>query len=193
MMRRVRRFLALAVACAAMASCALSQPGDSGPDTVGAPPAPRLPVLARCPAAGSRSWLPPMSLTCLGSGPAVSTTALGGRPVLINLWASWCWPCQKEMPALQAAYARYGNSVDFLGVDTKDSADSAKDFLAAVAVHYPQVVDEDGDLLHGLGGAGLPVTLILDPTGRTVYSHRGELRPTDLAAALRAAGLPPPA
>jgi cytochrome c biogenesis protein CcmG/thiol:disulfide interchange protein DsbE len=93
------------------------------------------------------------------------------------------------MPSLQGAYARYGHQISFLGVDTKDDINSAKDFLAAFALHYPQVADANGDLLHKVGGAGLPVTLVLNTDGKTVYSHRGELRSKDLQQALRAAGI----
>jgi cytochrome c biogenesis protein CcmG/thiol:disulfide interchange protein DsbE len=54
----------------------------------------------------------------LSAGPTVDPARLGGSPVLVNLWASWCVPCQQEMPALQRAYARYGRQVRFVGVDT---------------------------------------------------------------------------
>jgi len=116
----------------------------------------------------------------------VDPARLGGSPVLVNLWASWCVPCQQEMPALQRAYPRYGRQVRFVGLDTEDDPDSAKDFLAAVGVHYPQVVDDRGDL-HHLAGTGIPATLILHARGRVVFTHRGKLRERDLAAALASA------
>jgi cytochrome c biogenesis protein CcmG/thiol:disulfide interchange protein DsbE len=175
---------ALAVASCSGASSPSAASGDAGPA-----PSPRVPVLAACPAPGTASSLPHARLSCLRAGPKVDPGALGGRPVLVNLWASWCGPCKQEMPSLQAAYATYGTQIAFLGVDTKDSPDSAQDFLAATAVHYPQVIDDNGDLLHGVGGSGLPVTIVLDAAGRTVYSHRGELRARDLKAALVAGGV----
>ena len=148
---------------------------------------PRLPVLAACPATGSNSGLPALALPCLRAGAQVNPSRLGGSPILINLWASWCVPCQQEMPALQRAYARAGQQVRFLGVDTEDEVNSAQDFLAATGVHYPQAVDARGDLLHRIGGTGLPVTLVLDARGRVVFSRRGRLRDRDLSAALAAA------
>jgi len=54
-------------------------------------------------------------------------------------------------------------------------------------VHYPQVVDDRGDLLHHLAGTRIPVTLILDARGRVVFTHRGQLRERDLAASLASA------
>jgi len=172
---------------AAVTSCG-SPAARSLPDSGAGPgPAPRIPVLAACPASGTGSGLPALTLSCLTAGPAVNPARLGGSPVLVNLWASWCVPCQQEMPALQRAYALHGRQVRFLGVDTEDQHDSSRDFLAAVGVHYPQVVDDRGDLLHRLGGTGLPVTLVLDAAGKVVYSHRGQLTAPVLATALAAA------
>lgn len=185
-----RRRLAAAlmvVSAVAVTSCA-SPAVRSLPDSVAGPgPAPRTPVLAACPATGTGSGLPALTLSCLAGGPAVNPARLGGSPVLVNLWASWCVPCQQEMPALQRAYAGHGRQVRFLGVDTEDERDSARDFLAPVGVHYPQVVDDRGDLLHRLGGTGLPVTLVLDAAGKVVYSHRGQLTAPTLGKALAAA------
>ncbi len=141
---------------------------------------------AGCPRPGGDSGLPGLTLRCLSAGPTVDPARLGGSPVLVNLWASWCMPCQQEMPALQRACARYGRQERFVGVDTEDEPDSAKGFLAAVGVHYPQVIDDRGDL-HHLGGTGIPATLILNARGRVVFTHRGQRRERDLAASLASA------
>jgi len=119
--------------------------------------------------------LPSLQLPCLTPGPAVDLSRLVGGPVIVNLWASWCGPCREEMPVLQAAHVQYGGRVQFLGVDTKDTTDSAADFLDVVGVTYPQVSDADGELLNHLGLLGLPVTVALDPDGRVVDIHVGQL------------------
>jgi thiol-disulfide isomerase/thioredoxin len=119
--------------------------------------------------------LPQLRLPCLTPGPDVDLSALGGRPVLVNLWASWCGPCREEMPVLQAPYERYGGDVQFLGVDTKDATEPAAAFLAEVGVTYPQVVDLEGDVLAHLRLPGLPVTVLLDAEGRVVDQHIGAL------------------
>ena len=175
----------LVAAAGTVTSCA--SPTSSTGSAIGSWPAPRTPVLAACPRAGSGSGLPGLALRCLSAGPTVDPARLGGSPVLVTLWASWCVPCQQEMPALQRACARYGRQVRFVGVDTEDDPDSAKDFLAAVGVHYLQVIDDWGDLLHHLGGTRLRVTLIVDARGRVVFTRRGQLRDRDLAAALASA------
>lgn len=182
--------LVAALSAALLTACAGPTSRRTGAADLGAAPVPRTPVLAGCPQQGSGSALPGLTLPCLQQGPAVDPARLGGAPVLVNLWASWCVPCQREMPALQRTYAAHGAQLRFLGVDSEDEPNSAKDFLAAVGVHYPQVVDNRGELLHRIGGSGLPVTLVLDARGRLVFSHRGQLRERDLQAALAAAGIP---
>jgi cytochrome c biogenesis protein CcmG/thiol:disulfide interchange protein DsbE len=189
---RAAAALTIVAALAFASGCGQQAPAATAGNDAGPAPTPRIPTLAACPTAGTSSALPRVALECLRKGTAVDTTALGGRPVLINLWASWCVPCKHEMPSLQAAYQSLDGRLGFLGIDTTDETNSANDFLAAISVHYAQVVDKNGDLLHRLGGNGLPLTLVLNGAGRTVYSHRGELRPVDLRAALRAAGITAP-
>jgi thiol-disulfide isomerase/thioredoxin len=119
--------------------------------------------------------LPSLRLPCLIPGPDVDLAALRGRPVLVNLWASWCGPCRDEMPVLQAAHERYGGQVQFVGVDTKDAAGHAAAFLVELGVTYPQLVDLDGQLLGHLRVPGLPVTVVLAADGTVAAKHVGEL------------------
>ncbi len=133
-------------------------------------------VLPQQPASdGPADRLPPLRLPCLTPGPDIDLSALRGRPMLVNLWATWCRPCREEMPLLQANYERYRTEVQFVGVDTQDATDPAAEFLAAVGVTYPQVADLDGDLLDHLRLPGLPITVVLDADGRIAGKHIGEL------------------
>lgn len=128
--------------------------------------------------------LPALSLPCLTPGAGVDLAAIGGRPVLVSLWASWCGPCVREMPLLQRAYAEHGGEVEFVGVDTEDRPDAAAAFLATAGVTYPQLVDLDGALLRSVGVPGLPVTLLLNADGRVAARHVGELDEQTLAGLL---------
>ena len=87
---------------------------------------------------------------------------------------------------LQRAATQTAGQVLVLGVDTLDSTDSARSFLRAVRVTYPQVVDEAGILRGVLHGPGLPNTVVIAPDGSIAYRKLGELSVDDLAKALAA-------
>ena len=146
-------------------------------------------TLRPCPvsAAARRAELPTARLHCLG--PGASTLALDhlpARPYIVNFWASWCEPCQREAPRLAAAVAAMGGRVAFLGVDTQDDRDSALKFLQRFGLDYPQLIDPNGDVLYRLPAPGLPVTIAVNASGRLVYRRLGEITSTQLTAALKA-------
>jgi len=118
--------------------------------------------------------LPDVTLACLGNGPAVHLAGLTGHPTVVNLWGSWCEPCQAEEKFLSEAYNKTGGHVQFLGVDTIDSADSALDFDAHVTppVRFPSVSDPDKKVLLALHFQGPPETVFVDTSGRIVHVNR---------------------
>lgn len=118
--------------------------------------------------------LPALRLPCLVGGQDVSLDDLGDRPVLLNLWASWCAPCREEMPLLQVAYERNGDRVGFLGVITEDTRSAAASLLADLGVTYAHVVDQDKELLTELAVPGLPVTLAVAADGRILDRQIGQ-------------------
>jgi thiol-disulfide isomerase/thioredoxin len=90
--------------------------------------------------------LPDLTLPCLGGGRDVDLASLRG-PMIVNLWASYCAPCRKEMPALQAFHERYGERVAVVGVDYQDPQPAAALELARKSgVTYPLLADPGGDL-----------------------------------------------
>jgi thiol-disulfide isomerase/thioredoxin len=100
--------------------------------------------------------------------------ALKGDPVVVNMWASWCGPCRFEFPTLQKLSARYGRRVAFLGVNSEDSDDAAKTFLAEAPVPYPSYTDPGTGLIESLGGrGGLPDTAFYDRNGKLLYLKQG--------------------
>lgn len=139
--------------------------------------------------------LPDLELPCLGGGSAVELRELTGRPTIMNLWASWCGPCREEMPMLQEAFEDHGDTVRFLGVDTRDTAAAALSFLSDSGVGYPQVADVDAALLEDLGVPGLPITLAVDSAGRIVTTQIGQMTPEilqDVLQQLSATAIPSP-
>src|SRR3546814_8760254 len=69
---------------------------------------------------------------------------LQGKPVVVNIWASWCAPCRTEMPLLERAARTYEGRVAFLGVASRDDRQDAAAFLDDVGVTYPNVFDVSG-------------------------------------------------
>lgn len=150
---------------------------------------------AALPEATTLGDLPADSLACLGNGPARPVNAGDGRPTVVNLWASWCAPCVREMPLLQQTADRAGDAVRFVGVDIEDQEASAASLLEATAVTYDQYADPEGKVRKAVRAVGLPVTLVFDAQGREVARRLGEIKGSWLDDSLRQAGValaPPP-
>jgi len=129
--------------------------------------------------------LPPMRLSAL-DGRVVSLPAdYAGRPLLINLWASWCGPCVREMPALQRFHAQQGgNGVQVVGI-ALDDPQAVRAFLGRVGVHYPILVDTPGPTDAGvrLGNPKgvLPYSVLVSADGRLLRQHLGPFADDEIA------------
>ncbi len=124
------------------------------------------------PAAGAA--LPDVTLPCLGGGGSVRLARLG-RPAVVNLWASWCRECTREMPVLAGVADVAGGRVVFVGVDTEDAPDPALRVLVASGIHYASVYDRGGQLVKKLGLPGLPATILVRADGTVAYRKLGAL------------------
>ncbi len=102
--------------------------------------------------------------------------ATDGRPVMLNLWASWCGPCRNEMPAISDAVARHPD-VLFIGVAVNDDIGDARTFADEIGVAYPLVFDEGDVVVDGYRPLGLPATFFIDGAGGVVLRYFGELFP----------------
>jgi thiol-disulfide isomerase/thioredoxin len=176
-MTRVR-LIVVALTVAVAVGCSTHTVITPGPG--GGPTHAQLVAAARlrpCPQSSAGAvvgGLPDVTLPCLGHGPAVHLAGLAGHLQVVNLWGSWCEPCQAEEKYLSAAYLALHRKVQFLGIDTVDDADSALDFDAHVSppVRFPSVSDPDRKVLTALHFPGPPETLFLDRSGRIVHTNR---------------------
>jgi thiol-disulfide isomerase/thioredoxin len=88
-----------------------------------------------------------------------------GKPVLLNFWATWCPPCRKEMPDLQAFDQKHGDKVQLLGINWDFVKQDALDFLDEFDINYPNLYDEAGKAFVQYRLTGLPVTFWIDEAG----------------------------
>jgi thiol-disulfide isomerase/thioredoxin len=139
-------------------------------------------------APAQRQAAPEVRGTTLDGSP-LALSSLRGHVVVLNVWASWCEPCRTESPALVAvAGSLAGTGTQFVGLDEKDTAAAALDFLQSVHSTYPHLVD-DGALLARLGRwlpQAVPGTLVLDPQGRVAARVIGPVSEGDLRTVLAA-------
>jgi len=98
---------------------------------------------------------------------------LRGHPVVVNLWASWCGPCRHELPFFQRQAVKRGAQIAFLGVNSNDSRDNARELAARYPMPYPSFVDPRLNVAGGYGARGLPVTAFYDARGKRVLVHQG--------------------
>ena len=125
--------------------------------------------------------LPAVDLSCFDGG-TVHMRQLPG-PMVINLWASWCEPCAKELPALQRVADR--NMVKVIGVATDDTREAAASRAEGLGVHMPMLLDPDARLRKAIGEANLPVTLFVDASGKFTRYVGPALTDEKLASLLR--------
>lgn len=102
-----------------------------------------------------------------------------GTPVLVNVWGSWCPPCELEAPHLAAAAREFEGEVQFIGVDILDSRTDARDFILEYDWPYPSVFDPVAAIRDGLGYTGQPITILYDATGEVAWEWAGVVS-TDL-------------
>jgi cytochrome c biogenesis protein CcmG/thiol:disulfide interchange protein DsbE len=99
---------------------------------------------------------------------------LRGYPVVVNLWASWCEPCQSEFPVYQRVAVAYGKRVAFIGIDGKDADGAASAFLHRFPVTYPSYADPNGRIAAAINAITyFPQTLYFSPSGTMVFDKAG--------------------
>lgn len=126
------------------------------------------------PTALAGQLLPQMALpSILRKDTQVTNEQFLGRWTLLNVWATWCPTCHVEHPYLLELAAR---GVNIVGLNYKDEADKARDYLARMGNPFVEVpADADGRFGLELGVYGAPETYLVDPAGRVVLRHVGDM------------------
>jgi thiol-disulfide isomerase/thioredoxin len=135
--------------------------------------------------------LPVRQLQAL-DGTTTNLQALAGKPVVVNLWATWCPPCRREMPVLVRAQAKRSD-VHIAFVNEGESAADVRAYLGSVHLAPRNVLlDGSSSVMRDAGSQALPTTLFFDSDGRLVDTHMGELSAATLTRQLDALTSPRP-
>ena len=171
--------VAVAVAAAVVALVALAGAGGKGlaPEAGTGQVEPVGSAVAVIPEADRRP-LPAFSAATL-DGARIDLTALRGRPLVLNFWASWCGPCRAEQEGLElAARDLAERGVRVVGVNIRDDQGAARSYLKEFGVGYPSLFDRPAVLSARLGDLGPqapPYTLVVDDSGRVAARVFGAL------------------
>ncbi len=123
--------------------------------------------------------LPDLELMTLEERPARLSSYMG-TPVVLNLWATWCPPCRREMPVLEQAQTAFPD-VAFVLVNQGESAQQARAYLESEGLNLTDVLlDPSSEAMREMRTGGLPTTFFFDAQGRMVDLHLGEITMADL-------------
>lgn len=131
--------------------------------------------------------VPPFSLPSFPDSKPISLADYQGKPVFINFWASWCPPCQAESPDLVKAYAKYGDKVQFIGVDltSQDALPDVTAFLEKYGIKYPIALDTKGTVAKQYQVLAIPTSIFVNRQGIIVERYVGAITPQVLEGDLQ--------
>lgn len=120
-------------------------------------------------------------------GKKVTLSKNGGKPSLVNLWASWCPPCKVEMPHLQKAYEKYGDQVNFhmVNLTSLDNKDKMIDYIKDGKYTFPVLMDETGKVGEKYMAFSIPQTYIVDEKGQVIQKIMGAMTEEQLEEIMR--------
>jgi peroxiredoxin len=122
---------------------------------------------------------PDFVLQDVNTGKNVQLSSLRGKPVWVNFWATWCPPCQQEMPDMQGIYNEYqSKGLVLLGVDVQESDAAVKDYITKNKFNWTFLMDRGGDVTDVYQVDGLPKHVFIDPNGIIKVVHEGGLTNT---------------
>lgn len=108
------------------------------------------------------------------NGPTKKPSDFRGKPLIINVWASWCGPCRTEMGSLDRLAKRYGKQFTVIGISTDDYPQNARMFLQKSGTSFPMFIDDKPWPLENMLGANrLPLTVLVDTDGKVLGKYYG--------------------
>ncbi|HVP69376.1 MAG TPA: TlpA disulfide reductase family protein [Anaeromyxobacteraceae bacterium] len=118
-------------------------------------------------------------------GGTLDLSALRGKVVAVNFWATWCGPCNDEIPALAEAWREgRGRCSEIVGVTEESAREDVAEAVRRFAIPYPVVLDPRGEVARRFGVTGYPRTYVLDAEGRVRKVFTGRLSKGRLAEAM---------
>lgn len=119
------------------------------------------------------------------NGNEVSLYDYLGKPVVLNFWATWCGPCQSEMPAFDQMYQKYNNQITFLMVNvtdgSRDTVESVTAFYKDSGYTFPIYFDTTLEASMTYGAYSIPLTFFIDAEGNLLYNQMGAISEDTLA------------
>ena len=110
------------------------------------------------------------------TGDTLTPSDYAGRVLVVNLWGTWCDPCEREQPILVAAHREAGpDGPFFIGIDERDAPAAALEWIEDYDVGYPNLSDPSGSLAYRFGVPFLPATIVIDADGLLRYRVVGEI------------------
>jgi thiol-disulfide isomerase/thioredoxin len=120
------------------------------------------------------------------NGQTVKLSDFKGKPVMVNFWATWCAPCQYEMPELKAAYQQYqGQGLVIVGVNLGEQSATVKKYLQEKDYSWPNVLDPNGTIKSAYNVIGYPTSIFIDREGIVRATQIGGLDKDFLAEKLQ--------
>lgn len=138
-----------------------------------------LVVVTGCSDGVSHDNVPPLAPIDAAEVAALLETST--RPVVINIWASWCIPCRSEAPLIERAHNQFGADIRFLGINVTDTQDGARRFIAEFGLTFENLFDSTRAVPAALGGSGVPLTFFFAPGGELVHYQPGVIDERTLA------------
>ncbi|MGZ4480963.1 MAG: TlpA family protein disulfide reductase [Gaiellales bacterium] len=117
-------------------------------------------------------------------GRRVTLQTFAGRPLVINIFAAWCTPCQHEAPTFARLHRTYGDRVQLLGLALESTRSGVVRFLHDYGWSWPIVQSTNYALAHRFSAPGYPTTVVVDQRGRIVFRQIGPVDPRRLRATL---------